>query len=129
MQVKPKHLIPLRDMVVVLPVEEPTQTPSGLHLPERRQEEPATLGIVESVGPGYWEEAQFTPTRLVAGDMVLFAPFAGLRWQNPITKQSYVILRERDIHCAVAEDESEVERLKQIHETRERREGNNGGND
>ena len=88
-------LVPLRDMVVVLPDEPDKQTAGGLFLPDDALERIQT-GTVLSTGPGEWIEGKDTTRKipLREGDRILFNQFGVTDGK---TYGKYVLLHESDV--------------------------------
>jgi chaperonin GroES len=94
-------LKPLGNRVVVEPMEQEDVTPSGIVLPETAKEKPQK-GKVLSVGPGERDEdGDYIPMDVKAGDIVLFAKYAGT--EIKVDGKKLLILRESDLLAIVEE--------------------------
>lgn len=71
-----KNLVPMHDIVVIKPIEVPSETASGITLTTSTQELP-DQGIVISVGPGRYFDDVLVPTSLTPGDRVLYVKGSG----------------------------------------------------
>ncbi len=86
---------PLGDRLVIKPLEGEEKTPSGLILPETAKEKPQE-GEVLAVGPGrYDDKGKRIALDVSAGDIVLFAKYAGT--EIKIRDEKYLILKESDV--------------------------------
>jgi chaperonin GroES len=86
---------PLNDRILVKRVEEETVTKGGLIIPETAKEKPQR-GEVIAVGPGKrGDDGKRNPSDVKAGDMVLFAKYAGT--EIKIDGIEHVFMREDDI--------------------------------
>ena len=86
---------PLFDRVLIERTEEPTQTKSGLFLPETAKEKPAE-GIVRAVGNGRVSgDGDLKPLTVAVGDRVRFGKYAGT--EIKVDGEERLILREDDI--------------------------------
>jgi chaperonin GroES len=90
---------PLGNRVVVEPIEQEEVTAGGIVLPETAKEKPQK-GRVLSVGPGDRDESgKRIPMDVNAGDMVLFAKYAGT--EIKVEGKKLLILRESDLLAIV----------------------------
>ena len=86
---------PLFDRVLVKRNDEPTQTKSGLFLPETAKEKPVE-GTVVAVGNGrIADDGQVTPLTIKVGDRIVFGKYSGT--EIKIDGEDRLILREDDI--------------------------------
>jgi chaperonin GroES len=86
---------PLFDRVVIERTEEPSQTKSGLFLPETAKEKPAE-GTVCAIGNGrVADDGELRPLTVKVGDRVLFGKYAGT--EIKVSGEDRLILREDDI--------------------------------
>jgi chaperonin GroES len=69
---------PLKDRVLVRPIQEEERTKSGLFMPENRSKKPPKFAEVLAVGP--WQDS------VKPGEKVLLAPFAGteMKWEDEL---------------------------------------------
>lgn len=86
---------PLFDRILVKRNDEPSQTKSGLFLPETAKEKPVE-GTVLAVGNGRVKDSgEVTPLQVKTGDKVVFGKYAGT--EIKIDGEDRLILREDDI--------------------------------
>jgi chaperonin GroES len=92
-------LKPLGDKVWIEPIERESTTASGIVLPETAKEKPME-GKVLAVGPGVRnEKGEHQPLDVKAGDVVLFAKYAGTEVKHNNVR--YMIMRESDLLAVV----------------------------
>ncbi len=99
-------LKPLHDWAVITTSEAESRTAGGLYIPDTAKEKPEE-GVVESIGPGAYEEEKghkkkgekkerrFVPTTVKPGDRVLYERYAGQTYT--IGTEERILVRERDI--------------------------------
>ncbi len=99
-------LKPMHDWAVIMPSEAEARTAGGLYIPDTAKEKPEE-GVVESIGPGAFEEEKrgkkkeekkerkFVPTTVKPGDRVLYERYAGQNYK--IGEEDRILVRERDI--------------------------------
>lgn len=92
-----KTIQPLGDRALVKVIDAPTQTASGLYIPDTSKERP-TEGEVVAVGDG-----EVIAEKLAVGEHVLFQKFAGT--EIKLDDGQYVILNESDILGRIVEVE------------------------
>jgi chaperonin GroES len=80
---------PLGARVLILPIENESQTPSGILLPETAKEKPQQ-GSVEAVG----SKDEMT-TNLKVGDRVLFPKYTGTEIKHE--GKTYLLMDESDV--------------------------------
>ena len=86
---------PLQDRVLVKRIEEVTQTPSGLILPDSSKEKPSE-GQVIAVGPGYLnQDGSYRALEVKVGDKVLFEKWGGT--DVKIDEEDLLIMKEEKI--------------------------------
>ena len=96
-------LKPLGDRVVVEPIEQDEMTASGIVLPETAKEKPQR-GTVLAVGPGGRDDSgKRVALDVNAGDIVLFAKYAGTEFK--MDSKKLLILKESDLLAIVEGDE------------------------
>ena len=89
------NLRPLFDRIVVKRNDEPTQTKSGLFLPEAAKEKPAE-GTIVAVGNGrVAANGDVNALSVKVGDRVVFGKYAGTEIR--VAGEERLILREDDI--------------------------------
>ena len=89
------NFVPLGERVVVMPIEQETQTKGGIFLPDTAKEKPQE-GEVVAVGPGrVSDDGSRIPMELAKGDRVIYSKFAGTEYKEG--DEEYLILRESDI--------------------------------
>jgi chaperonin GroES len=93
------NLKPLRDRMVVLPIEQDDHTTSGIFLPETAREKPQQ-GKVVATGPGArTETGERIAMDVEVSDTVLYAKYSGASIK--LDRQEYLILKESDILAIV----------------------------
>lgn len=86
---------PLGNYVLVLPVDVPDTTPSGIVLPESSKERP-NQGKVVSVGNGQvTDRGENIPVQVQENQIVFFNKFSGIEMKFEGVK--YLLLRESDL--------------------------------
>ena len=89
------NLRPLFDRIVVKRNDEPTQTKSGLFLPEAAKEKPSE-GTIVAVGNGrVAANGDVNALTVKVGDQVVFGKYAGTEIR--VAGEERLILREDDI--------------------------------
>ena len=92
-------LKPLGNRVVVEPIEMEEMTSGGIVLPETAKEKPQK-GKVLSIGPGERDEkGARVPMDVKAGDVVLYAKYAGT--EIKVEGKKLLILKESDLLAIV----------------------------
>ena len=86
---------PLYDRVLIKRLDEPTQTASGLFLPDSATEKPSE-GEILAIGNGRLaDDGTVSPLQVQVGDRVVFGKYAGT--EIKIDGEERLILREDDI--------------------------------
>ena len=85
---------PLRDRVLIEPLEAETKTASGLIIPDTAKEKPQK-GIVKAVGSGTKENKM----TVKVGETVLYGKYAGTELK--LDGKDYLIMSESDILAIV----------------------------
>jgi len=90
------NIRPLKDRIVVKPLEGDDKTAGGIILPDTAKEKPIQ-GEVMAVGPGKFIESKGdrVPPPLTAGDRVIFGKYAGTEVR--IDGEDYKILEVKDV--------------------------------
>ena len=72
------NIRPLKNRIVVKPIEREEQTAGGIFLPDTAKEKPQT-GEIVAVGPGEYVEAtgKIVPSALEVGEKVFYGKYAG----------------------------------------------------
>ncbi len=92
-------LKPLRDRVVVKPIEAEEVTKSGIVLPETAKEKPQQ-GEVIAVGEGRYDESgKRIPMEVKVGDRIIYSKYGGS--EVKVDGEEYLILREDDVLAIV----------------------------
>jgi chaperonin GroES len=86
---------PLFDRVLVQRNDEPTQTKSGLFLPETAKEKPIEGTVIAAGNGKVTEDGKVRPLAVKAGDKIVFGKYAGT--EVKVDGQERLILREDDI--------------------------------
>ena len=87
-------LKPLRDRVVVQPLEGESKTKSGIIIPDTAKEK-SHRGKVLAVGEGKTHEGKLMPVAVKVGETVLYKEYAGDEFK--LDGEEVVILKEEDI--------------------------------
>jgi chaperonin GroES len=86
---------PMFDRILVKRTEEPTQTKSGLFLPETSKEKPAE-GKVLAVGQGrVADDGTITALTVKVNDRIVFGKYSGT--EIKVAGEDLLILREDDV--------------------------------
>lgn len=86
---------PLSNYVLILPIDVPDTTPSGIILPESSKDKP-NHGTVVAYGEGQRNDrGELIPVSLKDGDQVLFQKYAGV--EIKLDGKKYLLMRETDI--------------------------------
>lgn len=85
---------PLFDRVVLKPLENESETKSGILLPMASQEK-SQLGLVVAVGSGQNADGKEVGMQVKEGDKVLFGKYTGT--EITIDEEKYVVVRQPDI--------------------------------
>ncbi len=85
---------PLFDRVVLEPLENESETKSGILLPMASQEK-SQIGIVVAVGNGQNAEGKEIGMQVREGDKVLFGKYSGT--EITVDEKKYVVVRQPDI--------------------------------
>ena len=94
------NFVPLGERVIVMPIEQETQTKGGIFLPDTAKEKPQE-GEVVAVGPGrVSDDGSRIPMELAKGDRVIYSKFAGTEYKEG--DDEYLILRESDILAKIS---------------------------
>jgi len=90
------NIRPLKDRIVVKPLEGDDTTAGGIILPDTAKEKPIR-GDVMAVGPGKFIESKGdrVPPSLTTGDRVIFGKYAGTEVR--IDGEEYKILEVKDV--------------------------------
>ena len=90
---------PIRDRILIKPLDAETVTKSGIVIPEAAQEKPIQ-GKVLAVGTGkVTEEGQTVPLVVKQGDTVMYGKYSGQTVK--IDNEEHVILKEDDVMAIV----------------------------
>jgi len=85
---------PLRDKVLVKPLEEEEKTKSGIVLPGTAKEKPQK-GKVVAVGSGRIAEDEIIPLEVKEGDTIIYEKYGPT--EIKIDNEDYLIIKEDDI--------------------------------
>jgi chaperonin GroES len=95
------NLRPLGDRVVIEPLDEQSETASGIVLPETAKEKPQR-GKIVAVGPGARDkDGNVIPMDVKIGDTVLFARYAGTEFKLG-SNRNWLVMRESDLLAVLA---------------------------
>lgn len=90
---------PIRDRILIKPLDAETVTKSGIVIPETAKEKPVT-GKVLAVGSGkITEEGQVVSLVVKEGDTVMYSQYAGQKVK--IDNEEHLILKEDDVMAIV----------------------------
>lgn len=91
-----KELKPLRDRVLVKPMDREEMTKGGIYLPDTASKDRPTEGKVLAVGTGVVKKnGEKTPLEVKAGDRVIYSEYAGT--EIKMDGEKFLILRQEDI--------------------------------
>lgn len=94
---------PIRDRIVVKPIENETQTQSGIFIPDTATEKPQQ-GNVLAVGSGrVAENGTIVPLTINTSDRVLYSKHAGQTVK--LDSEEFLILREEEIIAVIEQGE------------------------
>ena len=96
-----------RGVAVLIKQYEPERKQSLLVLPDSVQGRLSMVDMratVIAVGPNAWHDEP-TP-RAIVGDRVMVTPFAGAMVKGPADGQTYRLVNDRDIFCAITHEEA-----------------------
>jgi len=90
------NIKPLRNRIVVRPLEQEEQTEGGIYLPDTAKEKPQQ-GEVVAVGPGEYVEStgETVAPPLAEGDRVFYGKYAGT--EITVSGEDYKILEVKDV--------------------------------
>ncbi len=90
------NIRPLKDRVVVRPIEGESKTAGGIYLPDAAKEKPLE-GEVVAIGPGRFDEEKGdrVPVPLDNGDRIIFGKYAGT--EITIDGEDFKILEVKDV--------------------------------
>jgi chaperonin GroES len=92
-------LKPLRDRIVVKPIEAQEKTKSGLVVPDTAKEKPQEAKVI-AVGAGrLLDDGAVKSLEVKNGDRVLYGKYSGT--EVTIDGEDYLILREEDVLAIV----------------------------
>lgn len=92
-------LNPIRDRILVRPIEEDTVTKSGIVIPDNAQEKPSR-GLVLAAGTGrLLDNGTVVPLVVKVGDTVLYGKYAGTSIK--LDNQEHIIMKEDDVLAIV----------------------------
>ncbi len=89
---------PLFDRVVLLPIENETETKGGILLPMASQDK-SQLATVVAVGSGENVDGKQVGMQVKVGDKVLFQKYTGT--EITVDEVKYVVLRQPDILAVI----------------------------
>lgn len=89
---------PLFDRVVLSPLENESETKSGILLPMAAQEK-SQLGLVVAVGSGENIDGKNVGMQVKEGDKVLYGKYTGT--EITVDENKYVVVRQTDILAVI----------------------------
>ena len=99
MIIKPNSIKPLNDFVLIAPLEEEQQTPSGILLPETAKEKPQ-VGKIMAVGPGaITDDGKKIPMTVKKGQKVMYKKWGGN--EIKVGQQEWLLVEQKDILAIV----------------------------
>lgn len=95
MQVKPTQIKPLFDYVLIKPLEEEQQTPSGIVLPETAKEKPQ-VGQIMAIGTGaLTDDGKTLPMIVKVGQKVMYKKWGGN--EVKVNSEEWLLVEQKDI--------------------------------
>ncbi|MCK4778440.1 MAG: co-chaperone GroES [Actinomycetia bacterium] len=95
-------LKPVRDRIVVKPIEEEKTTKGGIVLPDNASPEKLSRAKVVEIGPGTYESGKLLPIEdIKKGDIVLYSSYAGGGREYKEDDETYYILNHVDIFAVI----------------------------
>lgn len=92
-------LNPIRDRILVRPIDEDTVTKSGIVIPDNAQEKPSR-GLVVAAGTGrLLDNGTVVPLVVKAGDTVLYGKYAGTGIK--LDNLEHIVMKEDDVLAIV----------------------------
>jgi chaperonin GroES len=92
-------LNPIRDRLLVRPIEEDTVTKSGIVIPDNAQEKPSR-GLVVAAGTGrLLDNGTIVPLVVKAGHTVLYGKYAGTGVK--LNNEEHIVMKEDDVLAIV----------------------------
>jgi chaperonin GroES len=90
------NIRPLKNRIVVKPIEREEQTAGGIYLPDTAKEKPQT-GEIVAVGPGEYieETGKVVPPSLEIGEKVFYGKYAGT--DVTVAGEEFKILDVKDV--------------------------------
>lgn len=94
-------LKPLSDQLIVRPNVVPTQTQSGIYIPETAvAAQHSQQGKIVAAGPGRMiESGAFIPMQVKEGDTVMFGKYGGITVS--VEGEVLLVMKESDLLCIV----------------------------
>jgi chaperonin GroES len=90
---------PIRDRILIKPLDAETVTKSGIFIPDNAQEKPSQ-GKVLAVGTGkLTDEGQIVPLVIKEGDTIMYGKFSGQTVK--VDNVEHVILKEDEVMAIV----------------------------
>lgn len=86
---------PIRDRILVKPLDSDTKTASGILIPDAAQEKPLKGKVIAAGNGRVTEEGIVIPLEVKVGDTVLYSQFGGQTVK--LEGQEHIVLKEDDV--------------------------------
>ena len=94
------NLKPLRDQVIVKPIELEEVTKSGIVIPDTARKEKPQEGVIVAAGDGKLDDSGKTiPMVVKVGDKVIYSKYSGS--EIKLDDEEFLIMREENIFAIV----------------------------
>jgi chaperonin GroES len=90
---------PVRDRILVKPLDAETTTKSGIVIPDQATEKPIQGKVIAAGSGRITEEGVHIPLEIKEGDTVMYSKFAGQSVK--IADEDYIVLKEDDVLAIV----------------------------
>jgi len=103
MKLEVKHLVPLRDQILVK-IEQENVTKTGLFMPiETKESRAPTIGLVIAIGDGKMDGGEKAEINFKSGDTILFNSWSVTELSTFITEEGakYVLMPAKDVLAKV----------------------------
>ena len=89
------NFVPLGERVVIMPIEQESQTKGGIFLPDTAKEKPQEGKVIAVGKDKIGEDGKVQPLDVKKGDKVLFSKYAGT--EVNVEGDEHLIIREDDV--------------------------------
>ena len=94
------NLKPLRDQVIVKPIELEEVTKSGIVIPDTARKEKPQEGVIVAAGDGKLDDSgKLIPMVVKVGDKVIYSKYSGS--EIKLDDEEFLIMREENIFAIV----------------------------